>query len=355
MANAIDVATRFHIGLYVSDLARSTQFYRILLGRSPIKQFSEYSRFECEDPGLVLTLKPHQTTGGGILNHVGIRVTNAQALVEIQRRLEEHGIATQRQEGVECCYAKQTKFWVTDPDRVLWELYILEEDIDHSGFDDPSLPHVTEESKEPRAVWEHRLSDPFPQRLPYDDGTLDEVQLLGTLNAMVEPGESLRRLGEVARVLKAGGRVLALGLIGDKPYHQRLDLPGQASKCEYLPRETEPLELLSQAGFQNVFYEKLHDVNCISVLGIDLRSFRLTGMRLADNEQPRRQLVMYRGPFASIVDDEGEVFHRGERTYVTAAKFNCLSTGPAAGQFVFFSLPRSLPLTTISLSNDCCG
>ena len=37
---------------------------------------------------------------------------------------------TRREEGVECCYARQTKFWVLDPDRTLWEMYVLEGDIE---------------------------------------------------------------------------------------------------------------------------------------------------------------------------------------------------------------------------------
>ncbi len=58
---------------------------------------------------------------------------DSAALVIVQRRLEQAGIHTQRQEGVECCYARQTKFWVHDPDQTLWEIYTLDEDIDHRG------------------------------------------------------------------------------------------------------------------------------------------------------------------------------------------------------------------------------
>jgi hypothetical protein len=31
-------------------------------------------------------------------------------------------------------------FWVTDPDRNLWEIYTVEKDIDRSGFDGPPAP-----------------------------------------------------------------------------------------------------------------------------------------------------------------------------------------------------------------------
>ena len=59
--------------------------------------------------------------------------SHGQALVAMQSRLELAGIRSTREEGVECCYAKQTKFWVTDPDGTLWEVYTLEGDIDHRG------------------------------------------------------------------------------------------------------------------------------------------------------------------------------------------------------------------------------
>jgi len=58
---------------------------------------------------------------------------DSAALVAMQERLEQAGIRSQREEGVECCYARQTKFWVTDPDKTLWELYTLDEDLDHRG------------------------------------------------------------------------------------------------------------------------------------------------------------------------------------------------------------------------------
>src|SRR5262245_51509923 len=158
-------ATAFHIGLYVAELERSVAFYRALLGAAPVRWVEEFARFELEEPALVLVLHPSPQAGGGPLNHLGLRLGDAAKLVDVQRRLEEAGIATQRQEGVECCYARQTKFWATDPDRTLWEIYTLEEDIDHSGFDDPPAPA----DPPPEQVWEHRLTDALPDRVPHDE------------------------------------------------------------------------------------------------------------------------------------------------------------------------------------------
>ena len=92
----------------------------------PAKQEHDYAKFEVDEPPLVLSLEPNRTSGGGKLNHLGFRLASREALVALQRRLEMAGVRTTREEGVECCYSRQTKFWLSDPDGNLWELYTLE-------------------------------------------------------------------------------------------------------------------------------------------------------------------------------------------------------------------------------------
>src|SRR4051812_30182741 len=117
MGGAIDETLRkFHASLNVTDLERSIAFYRVLLGAEPAKVRSDYAKFDIAEPPLVLSLIPDRVTGGGALNHVGLRVRSAEELVEIQSRLEAAGMPTEREDGVECCYARQTKFWISDPD-----------------------------------------------------------------------------------------------------------------------------------------------------------------------------------------------------------------------------------------------
>jgi hypothetical protein len=40
---------------------------------------------------------------------------------------------------VKCCYARQTKLWVTDPDETLWEVYVLHDDVPDWGEKDKKL------------------------------------------------------------------------------------------------------------------------------------------------------------------------------------------------------------------------
>src|SRR4249920_816438 len=118
-ASAIDLETstqpkaptKFHLSMNVSDLNRSVAFFENLFGQPASKCRPDYAKFELADPPVVFSLEPHAPVSGGSLNHVGFRVADSARLVEMQRRLELAGIRTQREEGVECCYSRQTKFW----------------------------------------------------------------------------------------------------------------------------------------------------------------------------------------------------------------------------------------------------
>ena len=87
--------------------------------------------------------------------------------MQIQARLEAAGLRTQREEGVEYCYAKQTKFWVTDPDRTLWEIYVFHEDTDEHGED--SVPEVSavafaQDVPRQQICWQHNIGEFVPRK-----------------------------------------------------------------------------------------------------------------------------------------------------------------------------------------------
>src|SRR3954468_5322483 len=104
---------RFHLSLNVADLGRSVAFFRPLWAGEPARGRADYAKFEPADPPLVLSLEPAAAVGrGGALNHLGFRLPDAAVLGAMQARLERAGLRTKREDGVECCYARQTKFWV---------------------------------------------------------------------------------------------------------------------------------------------------------------------------------------------------------------------------------------------------
>jgi catechol 2,3-dioxygenase-like lactoylglutathione lyase family enzyme len=124
---------KFHASLNVSDLTRSVAFYRALFGAGPVKHYPDYAKFEIDEPPLVLSLKPKRACAGGPLNHLGLRLVTVAQLRAVQGRLREVGARVGAQDDVKCCYARQTKLWVTDPDGTLWEVYVLHEDVPDWG------------------------------------------------------------------------------------------------------------------------------------------------------------------------------------------------------------------------------
>jgi catechol 2,3-dioxygenase-like lactoylglutathione lyase family enzyme len=262
---------KFHISLNVASLVRAVDFYRILFGQAPAKLHDDYAKFELADPPVVFSLVPRQPAPGGALNHVGLRMPDSATVVAMQRRLEAAGISTWSEEGVECCYARQTKFWVTDPDRNLWEVYVLEEDIDYHGFTTPSDPSAV--------IWEHWLTRPFPEKIPHADASVDEVRMEGTFNAEVEQSRLMHLLAEARRVLRPGGRLMVHGLVGDRPFPGKPALPGLAALVQHVPVDTEVADIVREAGFTDLQNEKLAKVQCFEVSGVELREQRLTAKR----------------------------------------------------------------------------
>lgn len=124
---------KFHACLNVSNLAKSLEFYCALLGQPPVKAYDDYAKFEIDVPPLILSLKPKTACAGGPLNHLGLRLTSVEQLELVHERLKKVGARIGKQEDVKCCYALQTKLWITDPDETLWEVYVFHDDVPDWG------------------------------------------------------------------------------------------------------------------------------------------------------------------------------------------------------------------------------
>jgi len=128
-----------HLSLNVADVDRSATWYEAFFGVPTHKRRPGYANFDLEDPGLKLALQQGDAPRGGSLNHLGLLVPSTQQVEAAKERLESAGLVTFSEENVTCCYARQDKIWVRDPDGNAWEVYALlddlleEEDHDHEA------------------------------------------------------------------------------------------------------------------------------------------------------------------------------------------------------------------------------
>jgi catechol 2,3-dioxygenase-like lactoylglutathione lyase family enzyme len=332
---------RFHLSLNVSDLPRAVEFVSRLLGVAPAKQRPDYAKFELDSPPLVLSLEPRSPREAGSLNHLGFRFPDSASLVDAQRRLEAAGILTQREDGVECCYARQSKFWVNDLDHRLWEFYTFESDLDHRGAGQPLEQMIGPDaqpapSRDPR-IWEHRMTDPF--QLP--DGPWDEIRLRGSFNVAVSDEDMQRRLRQVWSALRPGGKVHLHHLTSDEPLNgPEWQLTGRAASVRRIPVREELLRAVRSAGFCDAVLAKFGSTPCFQIAGVELRETIIEAWRPA-TESDVWITVVYRGPWNQIADDFGTVFTRGQRVTISDAQWQCLSSAGLADAFTRMSAPAA--------------
>jgi catechol 2,3-dioxygenase-like lactoylglutathione lyase family enzyme len=138
---------RPHLALNVSDIDRSVPFYSALFGVEPSKTKPGYAKFEVAEPALNLTLNANARGEElGAFNHAGIQVDSTDDVLAAQLRLKSAGLATFDEMDSTCCYAKQDKIWVHDPDGTPWEIFTVHEDSEEFGESVPLAGEVREAS-----------------------------------------------------------------------------------------------------------------------------------------------------------------------------------------------------------------
>ena len=121
-------ALKAHVSINVSNVERSVEFYKKMLGVEPSKVRTGYAKFDVPNPPLNLALNEATVGGRGALSHLGIQVASTADVLSVRGRWAESGLLTRDEMQVDCCYAVQDKTWVADPDGNEWEVFVVLED-----------------------------------------------------------------------------------------------------------------------------------------------------------------------------------------------------------------------------------
>lgn len=119
---------RPHISLDVRDVDASVEFYRRMFGVLPQKQTAHYAKFDLTSPPLNLSMVSSSGEVSAV-NHFGIEVDSVEEIALWEGRLHEQGLVEAVEKNVECCYARQDKIWVKDPDGNKWEVFTVLEQL----------------------------------------------------------------------------------------------------------------------------------------------------------------------------------------------------------------------------------
>ena len=142
---------KVHISLNVKNIDSSVGFYKKMLGAEPVKFIKEereshsvkveglepgdekpksgYAKFDIPNPPMNLVLNEVGFETGGSLSHLGLQVESTEEVLSFKKRWQETGLQTVDEMDVACCYAKQDKTWVQDPDGNEWEAFVVLEDL----------------------------------------------------------------------------------------------------------------------------------------------------------------------------------------------------------------------------------
>jgi arsenite methyltransferase len=155
-------------------------------------------------------------------------------------------------------------------------------------------------------------------------------------------------IAEIFRVLKPGGRIAISDIVSDSlvPQHLQDDARLWSGCISGAYQEQAFLDAFLEAGFVAVAYDKWDETPWQEVEGIEFRSVTVTAIKpYKKANSDKSHEVLYKGPYAEVRDDSGNIYRRGERYNIDEATYQVLLAGPFADDFA--GLQKA--------SSSCCG
>ncbi len=197
-------------------------------------------------------------------------------------------------------------------------------------------------------AWEARQRREHPL---IADASVDLVISNCVLN-LVSDEEKEQMVREIFRVLKPGGRIAVSDIVSDRPIPAALKQDAELwSGCiAGAFQDSEFLRTFADNDFHAVCYDKWEVQPWRVVEGIEFHAVTLTACKgMTEEAHPEHRSLIYRGPFAAVIDDAGQRHVRGERSRVTAVQHAGLMG--TAYQGAFIDPQAELP----AASTSCCA
>lgn len=188
------------------------------------------------------------------------------------------------------------------------------------------------------------------------DNSVDVVVSNCVLN-LVRPQDKTQLFRELYRVLKRGGRVVISDIVCDEdPTPEMIADPTLWSGClSGAFREDTFLEMFEEAGFYGIEILNRQEAPWQTIEGIEFRSVTVRAFKGKEGEcWERNQAVIYKGPWKQVRDDDGHIYHRGQRMAVCDKTFQILtrSNSPYANDLIPVLPHTDIPLEAAN-SFDC--
>ena len=168
------------------------------------------------------------------------------------------------------------------------------------------------------------------------DESIDLVLSSCVLN-LVASEDKQRLFAEIHRVLRRGGRCAISDIVSDEdvPLELQRD-PELWSGCiSGALREDRFVQAFADAGLYGIEVVSRDAKPWALVEGIEFRAMTVVAWKGKEGPcRDHREAVVYRGPWSRVVDDDGHVLRRGERTAVCRKTFEIYTRPPYAEQVV---------------------